>query len=276
MPIRELTRDSLVQRCANCDIESCIPLTELEAGTAYPGGVDPLVIRLTPCPKCQSVEFLLRSPNDEPDHPAPGSFGHRYRLLVDHLHAKLVERGQVPPGTVADAPKRRVDDDALRQWFPNGLILKDESMTRTLNLTFMRHCALALLVIVGVRCHPATCANAPERQTARATILTVDRAVSVADELCATVARERGDAQIARTCDADYKAARPALIAAESAVDAWDSGQRGNVACTLGEATRSLGNVADALGRAGVSVPPLIVDALALSGAFGEVCHGGT
>jgi len=65
------------------------------------------------------------------------------------------------------------------------------------------------------------------------------------------------------------------LLAAESGVDAWETGQRHRVACAAVDAADALRNVGDALTHAGVALPAVLADALSLSRGLGEVCHGG-
>ena len=90
MSIHEMTSTEVVQRCGRCAAENRIALDTLEVGVARDEQTDASVVPLPACPTCRSTEFLLRSPNDEPAHPAPGSFGHLHRLLVDEMHAELV------------------------------------------------------------------------------------------------------------------------------------------------------------------------------------------
>ncbi|WP_394844031.1 hypothetical protein LZC95_44130 [Pendulispora brunnea] len=131
-----------------------------------------------------------------------------------------------------------------------------------------------VLFLLGA-CAPARGANAPDRQNARAAILTVAKAVSIADEVCATTAKNRSNAQLAKTCKDAYDVARPALLAAESGVDAWENGQRHDVACSAINAANALRNMGEALSGAGVALPAVLTDALLLSRGLGEVCHGG-
>jgi len=130
----------------------------------------------------------------------------------------------------------------------------------------------------AVACTPAKDASSLDRKTARAAILTVATAVAVADGVCATTARDRIDATLAKTCADAYDAARPALLAAESGVDAWDSGQQHDVACAANHAITALQNMGDALTRAGVTWPSVVTDALSISRTLQNVgggCHGG-
>lgn len=125
-------------------------------------------------------------------------------------------------------------------------------------------------------CSPAQAKAAP-RETARAVVLAVAEAVRTADTLCATVAlrigadnRDRGRA-LATTCADAYDVARPATLAAATAVDAWDAGDHRGVICGLATAGRSLGQIADAVRAAGATIPPLVEDGLRLVGSLG-VC----
>jgi hypothetical protein len=124
MPIEELTSDSLVQRCAQCAARNMIPLTELRVGMGGLGedDVEPAVLRVPACPACRAEEFLIRSHEDEPVHPMPGSYGHRHRLLVDHLHGLLAASGRVHPQVDAESV-RRVARAELEPWFGESLTL---------------------------------------------------------------------------------------------------------------------------------------------------------
>ena len=88
---------------------------------------DPRVVPLPPCPACKSSEFLIRSTDGEPAHPAPGSFGHLHRLLVDQVHAELVKRKRVLPslkdkqGVVQTGLAKPVAATELKRWFPSGM-----------------------------------------------------------------------------------------------------------------------------------------------------------
>lgn len=97
MAIYEITATEVVQRCATCGQENRIPLEDLEAGVSIPNGPppDPSHIQLPPCPRCKSQEYLIRSTDGDPEHPAPGSFGHLHRLMVDHLHSEFIKANKV-------------------------------------------------------------------------------------------------------------------------------------------------------------------------------------
>jgi len=112
----------VAQRCAGCDKQRELQLTEMNVGTIVGHAFDARSLVLPLCPACGSREVLIASAEGE-THPFPGSVGHLHQLLVDHLCATLVERGRVLP----DVVKRRgllkpalVAKDSLAQWFPDG------------------------------------------------------------------------------------------------------------------------------------------------------------
>jgi hypothetical protein len=77
-----------------------------------------------PACACGAVEFVVRASARE--HPSPGSRSHLHQLLVDHLHAELVERKQLAPGS-DDAAKLCVplSKEERERWFSKGLSLPD-------------------------------------------------------------------------------------------------------------------------------------------------------
>ena len=133
-----------------------------------------------------------------------------------------------------------------------------------------------LALLFGQSCTPAAAKAAP-RETARAVVLTTAEAIRVADTLCATVAlrigtidREAGR-KLAVSCADAYDVARPAVLAAATAVDAWDAGDHRGVVCGLATAGKALGLIVDAVKAAGATIPPLVEDGLRLVGSLG-VC----
>lgn len=127
MSIHEMNSTDVLQRCGKCAAENRIALDSLEVGVARDDQADASVVPLPACPTCRSTEFLLRSPDDEPAHPAPGSFGHLHRMLVDEVHAELVKRKKVIPllkdkqGGVDPKLARPVTAEDVARWFPQGL-----------------------------------------------------------------------------------------------------------------------------------------------------------
>jgi hypothetical protein len=127
MTIEEVTTTELVQRCTKCESENRILLDDLEVGLARESQADARVVPLPPCPTCRATEFLFQSPDDEPAHPTPGSFGHLHRLLVDHVHAELVKREKVIPQLLEENGRpqnnlaRPIAPEAIARWFDRGL-----------------------------------------------------------------------------------------------------------------------------------------------------------
>jgi hypothetical protein len=127
MAILEVTATEVVQRCAKCDTENRIALAGLEVGVARDAQTDSRTIPLPVCPTCRSQEFLIREPDDEPEHPAQGSFGHLHRMLVDHLHAELVKDDRVLPvlrderGRADQRIARPISQAKRDRWFQRGM-----------------------------------------------------------------------------------------------------------------------------------------------------------
>jgi hypothetical protein len=127
MSIHEMNATEVLQHCGKCSAENRVVLDSLEAGVTRDDQTDPHIVPLPACPSCRSTEFLIRSPDDEAAHPAPGSFGHLHRLLVDQVHAELVKRKKVVPalkdkqGRVDPALAKPLSNDDVQRWFPTGL-----------------------------------------------------------------------------------------------------------------------------------------------------------
>ncbi|MDJ0766543.1 MAG: hypothetical protein QNJ97_26450 [Myxococcota bacterium] len=125
MPISEIEENRVIQTCANCDNTSDVSFEDIEVGTVRDDKSDDAVIPLPICTSCGAREFLVRSAKDEPEHPAPGCYGHKHRLLTDLLHARLVKNGRLAEGM--DPKKvhsRKPDKKTLSRWFKNGLRLE--------------------------------------------------------------------------------------------------------------------------------------------------------
>lgn len=136
MAIYEMTDTEVVQRCAKCGTENRIALAGLTAGVGSESQTDARIIALPPCPTCRSVEFLARSPDDEPDYPAQGSFGHLHRMLVDSLHAALVKADKVAPslrdkqGHADQSLARPLAPAQQARWFPRGMKIEPPAAER--------------------------------------------------------------------------------------------------------------------------------------------------
>lgn len=128
MTIQEITPTDVLQRCESCEDKHRILIDDLEVGaTQGPQQVEGRLVPLPPCPACGAVEFLVRTPDHEADHPSQGSFGHLHRMPVDELHAELVTRGKVnaalrdAQGKVPTRLAKPLSAAKRERWFPNGL-----------------------------------------------------------------------------------------------------------------------------------------------------------
>jgi len=129
MPIRELRTNDLDQECAKCGTVVAVPVNAIVAGVSRDGQTNPNVIALPVCAACGATEFLLRSPVGE-EHPSQGSYGHKHRLLVDMLHARLVQRGRLAEGLKpAEVPTKEPPAAVIDRWFKNGLRLEPPPKT---------------------------------------------------------------------------------------------------------------------------------------------------
>jgi len=127
MAIREILDTEFEQECEVCSAVRWIPEDDVTVGIERDGQLDPKVVALPACSTCGSREFLICSADDEPEHPSPGSFGHRHRLMVDVLHSKLVKRGRVTEGidpTKAQGRERTAEE--LDRWFKGRLRIRRE------------------------------------------------------------------------------------------------------------------------------------------------------
>ena len=131
MPIRELLDTEFEQECDKCGAVRTIAETEVEVGVERDGQIDTKVVPLPACPNCGSKEFLIRSSDDEPEHPSPGCFGHRHRLVVDVLHSKLVSQGKVKEGIDPDQARgRERTPEELEQWFKGRMRIRRKKEQR--------------------------------------------------------------------------------------------------------------------------------------------------
>lgn len=130
MPLVEIREADVSQRCANCDAVHSIQISSLEVGVAFGAQRDGRVVSLPPCACCGATEFLIRSSERESSPRMAGSRGHLHRMLVDHLHAELVQRAQVEGASGGAAAKGELQALPLREeerkrWFPHGLKIEE-------------------------------------------------------------------------------------------------------------------------------------------------------
>ena len=124
MPIREIRTDDLDVECAKCGIITAVADNSIEVGVVRESNINPNLVKLPVCATCGSVEFLMRSPDTEEEHPSQGSFGHKHKLLTDKLHAKLVQKGKIANGLqVGDVPTKEPPAAVMDKWFTDGLKL---------------------------------------------------------------------------------------------------------------------------------------------------------
>jgi len=127
MSIHEMNATDVLQHCAKCSAVNRIALDSIEVGIARDEQTDARLVALPACPGCRSTEVLIRSPDNEQAYPAPGSFGHLHRMLVDQIHAELVKRKRVMPslkdkqGRVDATIARPVSSEDVQRWFSKGL-----------------------------------------------------------------------------------------------------------------------------------------------------------
>ena len=127
MAIHEVTTTDVLQRCEACDDEHRILIDDLEVGVVRDQQVDGRLVPMPPCPVCGAVEFLVRAPDDEPEHPSQGSFGHLHRMLVDELHADLVTRGRTnaalrdAEGGIPTNLAKPLSTEKRERWFSKGM-----------------------------------------------------------------------------------------------------------------------------------------------------------
>jgi hypothetical protein len=130
MAIREILDTEFEQECEACGTVRLIPEGDVTVGIEREGQLDSKVVPLPACASCGAREFLIRSADDEPEHPSLGSFGHRHRLMVDVLHSKLLKQGRVTVGIdPSKAQGRERNAEELERWFKGRLRIRREDET---------------------------------------------------------------------------------------------------------------------------------------------------
>lgn len=112
------------------------------------------------------------------------------------------------------------------------------------------------------------------RAHARAVVVTLAEGVAVGDMACASVARAKMDASLARECALARDEARENLIMAEDALDATDSAKAGDVPCMVKQAVASASRLMGLIEKAGGHVPNALNDAMELAPMLAGSCHG--
>jgi hypothetical protein len=125
MPIRELTENTIEQSCDVCGRIRSAHIDVLCIGIVFQNHINPDVIPLPKCEGCGAVEYLIPSKEDAPDHPAPGSLGHRHAMLVEILHERLVSRGRaIKELDPSQLKKKKRTEEEIDRWFKDGLKLE--------------------------------------------------------------------------------------------------------------------------------------------------------
>jgi len=125
MPVSEIFADRIEQECIPCGDIHDVLFTAFTVGVKRETQINGKFMQLPPCPVCGAVEFLVASPDDEPEYPSQGSFGHKHKLLVDKLHGQMVRAGrllnELDPATLLN---KEPTDETMQQWFPGGMKLQ--------------------------------------------------------------------------------------------------------------------------------------------------------
>lgn len=158
---------------------------------------------------------------------------------------------------------RGLDDRSSSSWFASQMI-----PPMAASLVFA--CATFLIALIaGFLLEGCASLGQAERANARGAVLVTAKAVEVADQQCAVVARANRDVELARRCEKAYETARLALLASAVAVDSWDRlDARAETSCSIRKAAGELAMVAGELERAGARLPPVVADARAALAFF--------
>lgn len=140
---------------------------------------------------------------------------------------------------------------------------------------------LAAALLVG--CAKPQEAQSATRESYRAAVVMVARAVKLVDVACAGVAQQEWDSgaeaeaiALARKCSSGYDTARDALLAAQAALDAADAWKSG-LGCLFSRALDGLTRIVDALHSAGLEdkdFPLDIPDAIKLAKTMSTLAGG--
>lgn len=136
---------------------------------------------------------------------------------------------------------------------------------------------LACVGVIAIAHHACGCSPRPAedpRAQRRAVVLTVADGVKAADVACASIARAKRDATLARECDKARDEAAESLKAAEDALDAEDAARAGDVPCMVAAAVSSASRLAGLIEHAGGKLPKAMLDGLQLAPMLAGGCHG--
>lgn len=131
-----------------------------------------------------------------------------------------------------------------------------------------------MLTLLQLGCTSTPDAKNIPRETARAAVIMLAKTTVVADESCASLARSKQDATLAKKCADAYDVIRPLLTSAESGVDAWESGSRNQIACAIAKSASALLDIVEAVKAIGSTLPPSVDDSLKFVASIVGECHG--
>lgn len=131
---------------------------------------------------------------------------------------------------------------------------------------------LVLILTVSLATSACKPADSPRANT-RAIVLTLADGVNAADLACASIARAKHDADLARACDLARDEAAEALIAAEALLEI-DSDAPREIGCHVATALASARRMVIVLKDAGGKVPRALEDGLALAPMLAVTCDG--
>ncbi len=143
------------------------------------------------------------------------------------------------------------------------IVLKDRLEEMGVILLIILAIVVPIFAFSG--CKPASVA-----EDLRAGVVLVAEGVKSADSVCADVAEARNDIALAKTCAKAYDSARPLLESAETSLDA---AQTDDAACKLAGAVQALFSFQVALQNVGVTLPPMVRDAIAFGSGLSGLCR---
>ena len=147
-----------------------------------------------------------------------------------------------------------------------------DEYTRALRWFLAGHVCFVTLLLSA--CSSTPSANNVPRETARAAVVMLAKTTVLADESCASLARTKQDALLAKKCADSYDVIRPLLMSAENGVDAWESGAKNQVACAVAKTSAALLDIVEAVKSAGGSLPLSVSDSLKFVVSTVGECHG--
>lgn len=128
------------------------------------------------------------------------------------------------------------------------------------------------IVAVCLLCTGCALLNGAESPTSERVLTLLGQAVMIQDSICAQVAKERQDQNLANTCAIAYAGERAGLIAAASFVEA---GNEEDAVCAALTVVKGIKSINDLLLSKGVEEPLLVKQALSIGDVLGGLCPAG-